>query len=364
MALSTYIEILATLALTAFFPLITISFFKFRLVQKQEQLDMLERRINLADRGEGNSFKDRIKKEFPASDYILPLLFVTVIVFMGMFLAFLGWMMYGMENAQGLVRTVLWSGELFWESSPALMEEKRNVSVVAYATIGSYVSSVQYIFRRYATIDLTPGNFYAIGIRIVLSAFVALLLSHMLTGGDTPVVGGNTLLAIAFLTGVFPDKGFRLLINRGKIFPKSSRADAKNYELESIEGMSQMHRMRLGELGIDNVQNLAQYDFLLLIIKTPFPMRTLLDWVAQAKLIMEFQEQYTLLHKSGIRTILDYWDACANDPNRTKEIAEVSGINELTLRINFENISKDNSVAILRHLREHTDQVRLKTNMS
>ena len=360
MTLSTYVEMITAIALTSFFPLITISFFKFRLVQKQEQLEMLESRISLLEKREGHSFKDRIKKEFPSSDYILPLVFVSVIVFIGMFLAFLGWMMYDEENVEGLIRTVLWSGDLFWESSPSLSEEKRNVAVVAFAIIGSYVSGVQYIYRRYATIDLTPGNFYSIAIRMLLSAFVALILSYILMGKGEPIIGGDTLLAIAFLTGIFPDRGFRLLLERIKLFSKSSDEEAKNYELDVIEGISQMHRIRLGELGIDNVQNLAQYDFLMLIIKTPFPMRTLLDWVAQAKLIVEFQDHSKQLQLAGIRTVLDFWDACHQSPERAKQIAELTGVPQLAVEINYQNIIKDNSVQVLRHLREHADHVQIK----
>ncbi|MFY0598440.1 MAG: hypothetical protein JXR03_02135 [Cyclobacteriaceae bacterium] len=360
MAPSTYVEILAAIALTSFFPLITISFFKFRLVQKQEQLEMLESRIDFLGKNEGRRFKDQIDKEFPSADYILPLIFVSAIVFIGMFLALLGWIMFDEEATGDQIRTVLWSGSLFWESQPEILEEKRNISVVAYAILGSYISAAQYIYRRYATIDLTPGNFYSISIRMVLSASVALMLSHLLASDADSLLGGEVLLAVAFLTGIFPDKGFKLLLDKVKIFPKADKEDAKNFSLESIEGLSQMHRIRLEELGIDNVQNLAQYDFLLLIIKTPFPMRILLDWVAQSKLIMEFQEDFYKLDKAGIRTILDFWDACQQSENRIDEIAEVSGVNSLSLHINFQNISKDNSVAVLKRFREHADHVYLK----
>ena len=362
MAPSTYVEILATIVLTAFFPLITISFFKFRLARKQEQLEMLEDRIRLTDKTEGINFKESIEKEFPASDYVLPLIFASTITFLGMYLAFLGWSMYDEKETNETVRSVLWSGSLFWESHPKLIDEKRNVAVVAFAVLGAFISAAQYIYRRYSTIDLTPGNFYSIGIRMMLSAIVALMLSHILSADASSVMSGDSILAIAFLTGVFPDKGFRLLMERVKVFSAKGEYSAKNFSLECIEGMSQMHRIRLGELGIDNVQNLAQYDFLLLIVKTPFPIRTLLDWVSQAKLIMEFQENYSLLYKAGIRTVLDFWDACDSQPERIKQIGEVSGINPLTLEINFKNISKDNSVAVLRHLREHADHVRLKVD--
>ncbi len=358
MAPSTIIELIATLAFTAYFPLITFSFFKFRLARKQEQLELLEEKIRLTGEYNNFSFKESIEKEFPVSDYLLPLLFITLVTFLGMYLAFLGWNLFEKIDT---VRSVLWSGSQFWESDPEIATEKRNVAVVAYAVLGSFISSAQYVYRRYATVDLTPGNFFSVGIRMMLSAIVALMLSHLFAGqadADT-IIGGEMLLAIAFLTGVFPDRGFRLLMEKVKLFSNDGNSSAKNFSLESIEGMSQLHRIRLGELGIDNVQNLAQYDFPLLIIKTPFPMRTLLDWAAQAKLIMEFQDSYSQLHAAGIRSVLDFWDACKDNPERVKEISELTGINVLTLEINFKNISKDNSVILLKHFREHGDHIKL-----
>lgn len=318
---------------------------------------MLEDRINFLGKSEGHSFKDQIKKEFPSADYILPLLFVSAIVFIGMYLALLGWTMYNKVDTGGQVRTVLWSGSQFWTSQPIIINEKRNVAVVAYAILGSYVNAAQYIYRRYATIDLTPGNFYSIGIRMILASVVALMLSHLFAENADAILGGESLLVVAFLTGIFPEKGFKILLEKVKLFKKSDPEDAKNFSLDSIEGMSQMHRIRLEELGIDNVQNLAQYDFLLLIIKTPFPMRTLLDWVAQAKLIMEFQADYSRLNSAGVRTVLDFLDACEQNERGIAEIAATSGVNELAVRINYQNVSKDNSVSVLRHFREHADHV-------
>lgn len=317
---------------------------------------MLEKKIKLTDEYGSFSFRDSIEKEFPVSDYVLPLLFVTVITFLGMYLAFLGWIMY--ENT-GTIRNILWSGSLFWESDPALLDEKRNVAVVAYAIFGSFISSAQYVYRRYATVDLTPGNFFSVGIRMMLSAIVALMLSHLM-GREAVGLGGEMVLVVAFLTGIFPEKGFKLLLDKVKVFPTNGKHASTNFGLECIEGMSQLHRIRLGELGIDNVQNLAQYDFLLLIIKTPFPMRTLLDWIAQAKLIMEFQENYKSLHAAGIRTVLDFWDACKDHPERIQMIADVSGIDSLTIEVNFQNISRDNSVMLLKHFREHSDHIKMK----
>lgn len=347
---STIIELFATVALSAYFPVITFSFFKFRLARKKEELQLLGERLNEATANPDFDFEKKFQKEFSPGDYILPLVFVTAITLMGIFLLLMGWILYA-PDADGIVRSILWSGSAFWENFPDLEDEKRAVAVVAFAVLGSFLSSAQYIYRRYATVDLTPTNFFSVGIRMILSMVISLMISYAMHDKALSA-SGEMILVVAFLTGIFPEKGFRVLIKRVKILRMTDERAAKNYSLDSIEGMNLMHKMRLNEVGVDNVQNLAQFDFLLLIVKTPFPTRLLLDWVAQSKLIMEFQHEYKALHQSGIRTILDFWDACYGQPDRIKKIAELTGIKELAIEINLENISQDQSVALLRHFRQ------------
>ncbi len=354
---STLLALIGTVALAAYFPIITFSFFKFRLARKQEELQVLGDRLQEASERSGFNFKDNLNKEFTPGDYVLPLIFVTVITLLGMYLLLMGWTLYDVDP-NGPVRSILWSGSRFWEADPAIAEEKRSVAVVAFAMLGSFLSAAQYIYRRYATVDLTPSNFFSVGIRMILSMVISLMISYLLTANALSV-SGEMILILAFLTGVFPERGFRLLLSRVKLFQNNDEFAAKNYSLDMIEGMNQMHKIRLNEVGVDNVQNLAQFDFLLLIIKTPFPIRLLQDWVAQSKLIMEFQDDYKALQLAGIRSILDFWDACHDKPERFKQIAEATGIKELSIEINFENIVQDQSVTLLKEFRDHSTHVRV-----
>lgn len=233
------------------------------------------------------------------------------------------------------------------------MVEKRSVAVIAFAIMGSYISASRYIYRRFSTIDLTPGNYFSVGLRTIMAALISLMISFLFSG--TELVNGNMILVLAFLTGLFPDTGLKMLLDKVKIFPSKPENSHQNYSLKCIEGVSEMHKIRLSEVGIDNVQNLAQLDFLMLIIKTPFPVRTLMDWAAQAKLLVEFREDFLALQKAGIRTALDFLDACHNQPERFDQIAKACEISKLALEINFENIKKDKSVAILNHFRNNLE---------
>lgn len=350
------IEIVAALVLSAYFPFLVYSFFKYRLGRKQEELRMLLQRADLVSSFNLESLEKRLEKEFSYRDYLLPVSFLTIITLIGMALLIPSWVIY--DTTGKSYQSLLLSGSEFWTDSEVFQIEKRNVSVVAFAIMGSYISGSRYIYRRFSTIDLTPGNFFSVGLRTIMAVLVSLMLAFILP--DNILVRPDVILVVAFLTGIYPESGFQMLLNKVKIFPRDKEASKVNFSLDYVEGMSDMHKLRLTEVGIDNVQNLAQFNLILLIIKTPFPVRTLVDWCAQAKLIVEFRHEYAELQKAGIRTVLDLLDACkGGDPARIKAIAETSGISQLSIEVNYENMACDRSVALLNHFKHYLEQLKV-----
>lgn len=352
MNLPLILEGIATLALSSYFVILTFSFFKFRLEQKKEELHTLTEQLDL-----GSISLDVHKsfdKEFSRIDYLLPVTFVTILTFLGLFLLLLSPILYDIIEGT-VVKSALWSGSDFW-NDPVYGQEKRSIAIVAWALLGGYLNGAQYIYRRFATVDLTPGNFYSLGIRMVLATVVSLMLSYVLP--DDGAFSPNLILILAFLTGMFPERGLKVLMSRvEKFFPAKGSAEAENIPLEAIEGISYFHKLRLTEVGIDNVQNLANYDFLLLVIKTPFPIRILLDWVSQAKLMTEFREDTASLHKAGIRSALDLLDALKANPGRIDEVARLTGLEKLLLEINLKNLEKDRSLWLIGKFREQMEYV-------
>lgn len=317
---------------------------------------MLIEKVNLVGTSiDGDLLKDRMKKEYTPLDYVLPVSFVTLLTLFGMMMLLLGWVIYG--HIDDSYSSVFFSGSEFWLGK-ALETERRTVAIMAFSIMGSYISASQYIYRRFSTIDLTPGNFFSVGLRMILAALVSLMLSYVFD--HTLVVETDLILVVAFLTGIFPDTGFKILLKKTKIFSSARESEAVNYSLDLIEGVSEMHKIRLYEIGIDNVQNLAQFNFFMLIIKTPFPVRTLLDWMSQAKLIIEFQEDFHALQKVGVRSVTDYLDAVdGNRPELFEEISRICGIEKLALEVNYKNISNDQSVTLLMHFRKNLESLHL-----
>ena len=113
-----------------------------------------------------------------------------------------------------------------------------------------------------------------------------------------------------------------------------------------IEGMNRHHEVRLGEVGIDNAQNLAEANLVELILKTPFGPDQLLDWIAQAHLYVYVKDEVQVLRRYGIRNALDLYEVAA-DEARPSAIAKDAGLNPLALSTVARRIASDPRVGQL-----------------
>lgn len=182
--------------------------------------------------------------------------------------------------------------------------------VVAMAFLGVYLSGLQHVYRRYATLDLSPTVFYGTSMRMIGAAIVALVIynaySALSGGGDSD--GGVTATiwpALAFLIGVFPQRGLRWLTDRLPMLSPKEDGFVRAAPLEMIEGIEAHDVLRLEELGIDTCYDLAAADFVPLLLRTPYSARQLIDWILQAKFCVHFGETVKDLRRIGIRTVVD-----------------------------------------------------------
>jgi hypothetical protein len=182
--------------------------------------------------------------------------------------------------------------------------------VFAMAFLGVYLSSLQHIYRRYATTDLSPTVYYAAAMRMITAAIFALVIYNGYTalsgGGESD--GGVTAAiwpALAFLIGVFPQQGLRWLTDKLPMFSRKPDSLVRSAPLEMIEGVEDHDVLRLEEYGIDTCYDLATADFVPLVLRTPYSPRQLIDWILQAKLCVHFGETVKDLRRLGIRTIVD-----------------------------------------------------------
>jgi len=222
--------------------------------------------------------------------------------------------------------------------------------VFGMAFFGAYLWGLQYLFRRYSLNDLLPSVYYGMSVRMILAATVAVVIYNAgkaLAGdGDSnDGITDNIWPALAFVLGMFPQRGLRWLTERLPLFSGETDSSVRKMPLEMIEGMEAHDVMRLEEQGIDSCYDLAAADFIPLILKTPYSARQLIDWILQAKLCIYVGDAVKDLRRHGIRIILDLEDL---DEKKINELVAGTAVTEAAIRQAQTSVAANDEIKRLR----------------
>jgi hypothetical protein len=131
------------------------------------------------------------------------------------------------------------------------------------------------------------------------------------------------------LLGYFPTLGITWIIERMRVQNLKQVAPAaynRRFVLptDMIDGVDTQTKFRLMEAGVQDVQNLATANPVLLYVETPYGLLTILDWIAQAQLIVAFGgEAAADLRQIGVRTTFDVGGMRAQHPTRQMVLKKV-----------------------------------------
>lgn len=212
-----------------------------------------------------------------------------------------------------------------WVASDAGIQQigadlAQNASPLTMGFAGAYFFVSQMLLRRYLSGDLYPAAYVQSSVRIIWVFTLSVALAVLFPEGG--LISPTQAAMVAFLAGVFPREGFRListtvssLIGKGlgvvlgdPAFP----TDTGDISITKLEGVDLWVESRLLEENVETVQGMATAPMEQLVVGTYYPATRIVDWVDQAILYThsgDDHQWWTPLHSAGIRTATDLLDA-------------------------------------------------------
>lgn len=297
-----------------------------------------------------------------------PLVSLSVAVFFLTFLSACFWSLIFFGEASELIKSpnYLFGGaatiglDESADSDKIIRYQSGALLTFSMAFLGAYLWGIQNISRRYTMNDLIPAAYYNVGIRMIFAGILALVFYHLskvtpdllgtLLGNpadaevEQKVTANSTSMLmpiIAFLIGLFPQRGLKWLTEKFSIFTQENDPSVKALPLEMIEGVTMYDRVRLEELGIDSCYDLANTDYIPYLFKSPYTPRILINWILQAKLCVYFGEQVKDLREHGIHTV---WQLKSYEEDALKELVKSTSLKEDTLLLVKGQIDKDKEI--------------------
>jgi len=305
------VRCLTLIVMVAFLPVCAYTYYAYRLGQRKLEVERILRILDITSDYRNIYIQDIGKMHF----------FVAVIFTMGIAVAGLAALLLSSELGLADSPTLLLAGTRLTKSDCDLdcLSNYQYGALLAFGLgfLGAYIWGLQGLFRRYSMNDLLPIAFYHFGLRMILSSFIALLIYHAVggfsiefnnPGQDTQMLtptSDGVLIVTVFLVGMFPQQGMRWLSSKFGLSAQNDNSSVRKLPLNMIEGMTSYDIFRLEELGIDTCYDLANADFIPLLLKTSYGARELIDWLLQAKLCVHFGDATGELRARGIRTITD-----------------------------------------------------------
>lgn len=177
-------------------------------------------------------------------------------------------------------------------------------SPLQVALLGAFAWNLWLMLSSYDTLDLVPSTFYWMPFRYVVAIIAGLLASHLFKENGIAIIFALTATVIPYprLLGFLQDR-----------VPGFKQPHSGDPPIWKIQGMHESTVNRLGGLGIYTTQELAYVDPLMVLFRTNFQPKVVIDWIDQAMLYNYVGEKINELRVRGIRGSIELSGAEADE---------------------------------------------------
>ena len=259
-----------------------------------------------------------------------------------------------LDAARGLLRG------LRAEGGGALDFPTATALVLGAGFVGAYIWAIDYLILRIANFDLSPLSFLRTSAHVLMTVFVAWVLCQVVAApGIQEKLAVAVVLGIAFLAGLYPSLGVNVLIDRLPHWLRLKREVpeagdiSRSLPLDLIDGIDSTIRFRLNQLEIAEVQNLATANPILLYIEAPYGLLEVIDWMAQAQLLVELgPERFLQARSTGVRDMVAFLELGQSEEGRrllAPLLLPDAEASEEALQVRFDSIAHKLHVQHLHH---------------
>lgn len=232
-------------------------------------------------------------------------------------------------------------------------------SMLFWGWLGAWSYSMQFTFRRFLALDLSPSVYLFTTSRFLLAFVIGGVVAIgalSLRAADVPFNEAWAIWsAVTFFIGYFPEQGLNWITVTAQKALKQRGGISKEVHLSRIEGLSIWHQGRLKQEGIDNAQTLATANIPDLVISTPFAVGQIVDWVDQAILLVHTGGvQFEALGNVGViraSAVLTNTD----DRGNLDELAEATGLKKSELRVLSRGLRLASNTKLVTRFRRQPD---------
>lgn len=284
-------------------------------------------------------FDDVYQHRYQSKNYLLPLTFLSVVLFSGFMLMF--------STVYPLLKLI----EL--DEFILLVPNE-----IFYGFIGGSMFALFSVVNRYRSADIPPGLVMQLGYHIILSsvgAYFIVEVSPEITDAIVAFsIGFIPYADLAIYIRYFAQRKFDISTEKTLTDEEKKRLDSDR--LTNFRGMSPVEAERLKEERIFTVHNLAMSNPINLYISTSFNMSQIVEWINRAYLrmfvSMTVTDKLSPMGIQGAITMASIYDDYPNvDDDYYGELSNALNVSPIQVKSLVKRLHDDPKVKVLTMLR-------------